>query len=66
MTDDRKDRAPEGDERPETPEGRIEGPLDAAQAGDDQERLKVLEELYTALESELEGDLDQEKGSPRH
>ncbi len=46
------------------PEDATEAQLAGAAAGDDAERLKVLEELYGDLEGELEGDLDQE-GSPR-
>ncbi len=33
--------------------------LDAAQDSSDQERLRVLDELYAGLEAELEGDFEQ-------
>ena len=39
--------------------------LDAAEAATDEDRARILEELYETLESELERDVGQ-TGPPRH
>lgn len=64
MKDEPQPRRPE--EEMESPDTQpVDAALQGAAEGDDEERLKVLEDLYSTLENELEGDLDQE-GSPRH
>lgn len=42
-----------------------ESELDAVSGSGEEERLRVLEDIYNTLEHELEGDLDQED-PPRH
>lgn len=65
MTDEPRPEAHRRTEEPAAQEEGVETDLERGAAGDDAERLKVLEELYKTLESELEGDIDQEE-SPGH
>lgn len=65
MMDERPREQPQRPEEETEPEPGGAGELENAAEGDDAERLRVLEELYNTLESELEGDLDQEESPGR-
>ena len=48
-----------------TPLESVAADLDAAEAATDEERARLLEELYETLENELDRDVDH-TGPPRH